>query len=162
MYVAYAPSSPPPPTPNKWTVDWTCAQNCVNNTHFLLNITCIETSKKVQPISPDMAKQYLEEYHHNFGLWLAQRTQNHRHHGKKKRAISFNQADLQHSKWDQGSDHSSSAEHGPQGLRGPHRRLSVDVRLLQMKHNSTALEKEPSCAEETKVTPPSCEITVTT
>ena len=40
--------------------------------------------------------------------------------------------------------------------------MIVDVRLLQMKHNSTALEKEPSCAEETKVTPPSREITVTT
>ena len=126
---------------------------------LFLTITCTETSKKVQPISPEVAKQYLEEYYRNLDLWLAQRTQKLRHQGKKKRAISFNQADLQRSKWDQGSDHSSSAEHGPQSH---HRRMSVDVRLLQMKHNSTALEKEPSCAEEAKPKPSSREPTVTT
>ena len=178
LHVSYL--CPPPPT-HKWTVE-TCAQNVIM-LHmfffcffllllffflflflflFFLTITCTETSKMVQPISLEVAKQYLEEYYHNLDLWLAQKTQKLRHRGKKKRAVSFNQADLQHSKWDQGSDHSSSAEHGPQSLRGPHRRMSVDVRLLQMNHNSTALEKEPSCAEEAKPKLPSRKLTVTT
>lgn len=127
----------------------------------MLTVTCTETSKKVQPIPPEVGKQYLEEYYRNLDLWLAQKMQELSHQGKKKRAISFNQADMQHSKWNKGSEH-SSAGHGPQSLRGPHRRMSVDVKLLQMKQNSTALEKEPSCAGEAKTKPPSRESTVTT
>lgn len=137
----------------------TYVQNCV--IMWFHAITCTETSKKVQPISPEVGKQYLEEYYHNLDLWLAQKLQELSHQGKIKRAISFDQADMQHSKWNKGSDH-SSAGHGPQSLGGSYRRMSVDVNLLQMKQNSTVLEKEPSCAGEPKTKPPLRESTVTT
>ncbi len=103
-----------------------------------------ETSTKVQPVSPKVAKRYLEEYYHR--LEERSRVRIKELKKTKKRAISFNQADQQrpmkHMMWNT----ALSLDRGG-GLGGHSRRMSVDVDLLlgQTKANRTNQPENPRC-----------------
>ena len=93
-----------------------------------------ETSAKVRPVHPEKAKRSLEDYYHRLELHSEQRVRGHR---KKKRAVSFNHADLQRNKRQLSPHTDVHSEDG--AFQGCHSwRMGVDVGLfpkIQAPHN---------------------------
>lgn len=94
----------------------------------------------VRPVCPEQAKRYLEEYFHQLELRSEQRIRQR----KKKRALSFSQADLQRRKL-QLPPH-SGVRLQDSAIRGCHsRRMSVDVGLMlgqAMIHNHSLQQSQ--------------------
>ncbi len=94
-----------------------------------------ETSAMVQPVIPEVAKRYLEEYYHRLEERSRMRIVQLRK--KKKRAVSFSQAD-QHKM----NNHVWNTKELSRSVSSHHKRMSVDVDLL-VGHSKTLSVHQP-------------------